>query len=330
MALEEELVEERDGVEIFAVGGMEEGEVDAEGVGAEGGAVAENDFAEDDWVAEGSFRVVIGGGHAVEAQEGEEAVVIALGIEQALTEVFRLWIGDGEAADAVKPTVQGRDLGLGIGKGDLARIAKAADCRGLGKEVLNVLAESLGVGVLLRRREQGDELGDFLGLANEMGETGLAILGFDEIVGGVIVGDEPPLETGSKNIERDLTGTGAVDVKEAEVGIAGEPDPSALAIDAPMGFIAVDEIGGADAVADLFVDGFGGLGGALLKSHGGGRDKVQAEDPLEDLAHISEGEVEFVTQENGGGFGGGTDGLSKRRQGGIYTEPAARVDLFQA
>src|SRR3990172_12768026 len=136
-----------------------------------------------------------------------------------------------------------------------------------------------------------------------MGQTGLTMGGLDQIVGGVIVGDQTALEPGSKDGEGDLSRTGGVDVKETELGIASKPQIRGLSIDAPMRFVAMDDGGRTDLVADLFMNGFGGAGGAALEGQGGGRDKVQAEQTLEDPAHLAEREVQFLTQENGGGFG---------------------------
>lgn len=62
MSLEEEFLEERDGVEFLTLGGVENGAIDGQGVSATFGAVAEDDFAEDDGVSAGSFGVVVGGG----------------------------------------------------------------------------------------------------------------------------------------------------------------------------------------------------------------------------------------------------------------------------
>jgi hypothetical protein len=41
------------------------------------------------------------------------------------------------------------------------------------------------------------------------------------------------LETWTENVESHLGGAGAVDVEKAEIGIAGKPDVSALAVNAP-------------------------------------------------------------------------------------------------
>lgn len=54
-----------------------------------------------------------------------------------------------------------------------------------------------------------------------MGQTGLPLLRLDQIVGGVIVGDQPALEPGAKDGEGDLAGPGPFDVKETELGCAG-------------------------------------------------------------------------------------------------------------
>lgn len=84
-----------------------------------------------------------------------------------------------------------------------------------------------------------------------MREARLALFGFDGVIGGIVIGNESALKTGAKDIESHLAGAGALDVEEAEVGIAGKPDVSAMAVDAPVGFIGVDDISRAHLVAQL-------------------------------------------------------------------------------
>jgi len=324
VALEKEFMKERDGVELFAFRGMEDGEIDRQSVGAMSRTIAEDDFAEDDGMAEGLFGVIVGGGHAVNAQESEEAVVIALWVDEALAQVLGFRTRNRFAADVAEPTVERRDFGLSRGEGNLPLISASAKFTDFGKKGSHLPTESKREGVLLGRRQISDELGNLLSLADQMSQTGLTILGFDEIVSGVIIGDETALEAGAEDVEGDLSGTGVIDVKEPEAGVAGKPEVGALAVDAPVGFVAVDDVGGADLVADLFMDGFGGSGGALLEGHGGGGDKVQAKEALEDFTHAAEGKVKLLTQENGGGFGGGADGaVAKFALGGLKDRAAA-------
>lgn len=270
---------------------MQQGKIDAQGVSAQLRAVAEDDFAEDHGMAEAAFRKVVGGRHVIDAQKSKEAVGVARGIDQPLAEVLRLRVRQGRLAEAVQPVLEGGDLGAGRGEGNLALVSVTAELANLGKEGLQLLAEAEGGGVLLWNWQQPDQLGGVPGFADQMGQTGLTMLGFDQIVRGVIVGDQAALETRSKDGEGDISRTGVIDLKETEVGIAGKPQIRGLSVDAPMRFIAMDDGGRPDLVADLFMDGFGGAGGASLKGQGRGRDKVQAEQPLEDSAHLAQREV---------------------------------------
>jgi len=138
-------------------------------------------------------------------------------------------------------------------------------------------------------------------------EARLALFGFDGVIGSIVIGNESALKTGAKDIESHLAGAGALDVEEAEVGIASKPDVSAMAVDAPVGFIGVDDISRAHLVAQLLVNGFGSTGGSMIKSHGRSGHESEAEELGEDLAHIAIGEPQFVPQEDGGGFGGRAD-----------------------
>jgi hypothetical protein len=106
MALEEEVLKKPNRVEMFGPGGMQQGEIDGQGVSAPIGAIAEDDSAEDHGMTEAAFRKVVGGRHAMDAQEGKEAVGVALGIQQTLAEVLRLRVIQRRVADAIQPSLE--------------------------------------------------------------------------------------------------------------------------------------------------------------------------------------------------------------------------------
>lgn len=62
MAVKDEGLEDRDGVEVLASGGMEDGEIDGERVSALSGSAAKYDFAKDDRLAECLLGMVVGWG----------------------------------------------------------------------------------------------------------------------------------------------------------------------------------------------------------------------------------------------------------------------------
>ena len=104
---------------------------------------------------------------------------------------------------------------------------------------------------------------DLLGFADQMGEAGLAILGFNGVVTRVVIGDQSALEIGTEKMESHLARAGVIDVKAAEVIIASKPEIGALAVDAPVGFVAVNDVGAANLIAKALMQGLGGAGGAL-------------------------------------------------------------------
>ena len=108
--------DERDDLAIAALGGMNEGEVDGQGEGSLLGAVAEDEFAEDDRVTEGLFRVIIGRRHPVDIEESKEPEVIAFWVQKSLAEVFSIRVMAWGFADAVKGSVKGGDFRLCPGR----------------------------------------------------------------------------------------------------------------------------------------------------------------------------------------------------------------------
>jgi len=59
VTLEQQRLEKRNRVEIRGAGGVQQGQVHGEGVGAQLGAIAEDDFAKDHGMAQASFGRVI-------------------------------------------------------------------------------------------------------------------------------------------------------------------------------------------------------------------------------------------------------------------------------
>ena len=71
------------------------------------GAVAEDEFAENDRIAQGLFRIVVGRRHAVDAQKSKEPVVIAFGVNnEPLAQVFGLRMVARRFADGFKRGVK--------------------------------------------------------------------------------------------------------------------------------------------------------------------------------------------------------------------------------
>jgi hypothetical protein len=109
-----------DEIAIPAFSGMEEGEVDSQSVSALVRAVAEDELAKNDRVAQGLFRIVIGRWHPVDGKESKEPVVIAVWIQQPLAQIFGFRVMARRFADAgersIKPVETCGNLGnLGSG-----------------------------------------------------------------------------------------------------------------------------------------------------------------------------------------------------------------------
>lgn len=152
VAVEEKGFQEGDGIEFLAFGGVEDGEIDGEGVSALGGAVAKDDFAEDDGQAEGLFGMVVGGRHAVDVEEGEETVVVAFGIEEPDAEGLGIGVRNGVGAKGMELVVEPGDPGLGDEDGKVSGVPLTAQSTSLREEATKGIAERDGGGVVLRCR----------------------------------------------------------------------------------------------------------------------------------------------------------------------------------
>lgn len=118
----------------FAFSSIDDREIDGCGLGSGIGAVAEYDFAKDYRVAQRLFGMIVGWGHPIYAQKGEEAVVLALGVEQALAKVFGFWMCQGFAANAVELSIERSDLRFGVSEAHFAFVPVPAQIAGLRKE----------------------------------------------------------------------------------------------------------------------------------------------------------------------------------------------------
>ena len=118
--MKEECLEEREWVTLLALGGGDERKVGAEGLRADGGPVAETDFAEDDGETEGLLCVVVGGFHTVDIEEGKDTIGIAVWINESLPEIFGMGIVQAGMADGIEYALTFRFARLGFREGHSA------------------------------------------------------------------------------------------------------------------------------------------------------------------------------------------------------------------
>ena len=163
--MEEEVFDQGDGIETAAFDRVEEREIDFQRPRAEFLAIAEDDFAKDDRMAQDLFGVIVGGRHSVDFQEGEQTGMIPVGIQKSPAKVFCLRMAESVFADAMKSAVKRGDAGFGLGEGKLSGIAEAADFTSMGQERFDLFTKKEVRGMLLRLRQCRDEIGDFPGLA---------------------------------------------------------------------------------------------------------------------------------------------------------------------
>lgn len=171
MAVEDKGLEYGDWIELLPLGGMEDGEIDGECMSALVRTVAEDDFPEDDGLAEGLFGMVIGRGHVIDEQEREEAVVVAFRIKESLAEVFGLGMSHGFGAQGVQLVVKSGDVGLGGLKRDFLGVALPSEIAGVGEKPADVIAKCNGIVVGLVGWQHGDEFGNVPCFADEMCQT---------------------------------------------------------------------------------------------------------------------------------------------------------------
>src|SRR5690606_28519972 len=116
------------------------------------------------------------------------------------------------------------------------------------------------------------------------------------IEGGGTVTGEDALEVVSQDLERDLVRAAAVDGVEGRLGAGEDPEPGALAGDAPARVVAAHRARFAEADGDLGVGGLGALGQAGIRlRERRGRD-VEPEGGVEELRALPERDAEPVLQ----------------------------------
>ena len=76
-------------------------------------------------------------------------------------------------------------------------------------------------------------------------------------------------------------------MEEADLSVSRIPQLRALAVNAPVRFIAMHDIGRADLVAQIFVEMCPLFGGTVAESHGRGRHERHSEKPCKHFANIA-------------------------------------------
>ena len=94
--------------------------------------------------------MIVGGWHAVDLEEGKELVVIAFGVQHALSKVFGFGVWELGSANFMQPGIEFGNPGTCGAEGDRAGITLAAQIAGVGKEFAQLKAESDRVDILCR------------------------------------------------------------------------------------------------------------------------------------------------------------------------------------
>ena len=126
MPVEDQGLQNGDGGEVLELGCVKDGEIDGQCVSALDGAAAEDDLAKENRLAEGLLGMVVRWRHAVDREEREQAVVIALGIEEAQAQAFRIGVRDRGGADGLELLVEYGDARLGGEEGKASGVALTA------------------------------------------------------------------------------------------------------------------------------------------------------------------------------------------------------------
>ena len=83
---------------------------------------------------------------------------------------------------------------------------------------------------------------DFLGLGDDVGEADLPVHP-NPVIGGLAVAHQGTRKVFSEDAFGHLGGPMSINMKEADIFTACEPDVMTYAVTAPGGFIAVDHVG---------------------------------------------------------------------------------------
>ncbi len=150
-------------------------------------------------------------------------------------------------------------------------------------------------------------MGDVPCFADEMGQARLAMGRMDGVITGIVIGDQSALKIRSEDGGGHLPGTGSVDVEETEIRGACIPEIGRLSVETPPRFVTMDNVSRMNLVAECLVMRFSGFGDGVGEGHCRGWDKGHGEEIAEDAAHITQGDLERMPEEDGGGLSRWTD-----------------------
>lgn len=110
--MKEQRLEEEERVSLLPLGGDDQGKIDAKRLSSLLRTIAETDFAKDDGKSEALLSMVVGGGHSVDLQEGQDTSGIPLGVDQPLPQILGFGMKQGPATDGFEPALKRRDSAL--------------------------------------------------------------------------------------------------------------------------------------------------------------------------------------------------------------------------
>jgi len=91
--VEEYLPEQIDGAAFLSFGGSQQREIGRHGLGTEERSAPEGYLAEDNRQTKGLLGMIVGRGHPVDLQKGEQVPAIPFGVGNTLPEIFRIRVG---------------------------------------------------------------------------------------------------------------------------------------------------------------------------------------------------------------------------------------------
>jgi hypothetical protein len=159
------------------------------------------------------------------AEAGEEEFLFRAG--QAFAKGFGSGVVQWGLAELIELVAQVLPLVIG-GLGPPRSAGElVVSLTGVMNKALDVLTELASRGVAGPAFEQGQFLFEFLGFGLDMREAGLAVFGFDAVVGGVGIGDQDAVEFLSQEFLGRLGGAMSVPKESGQVVIAAIPNPVA-------------------------------------------------------------------------------------------------------
>ena len=303
VAVEEQGFENGNRIELLALDGVKNRKIYGERVRIVVGSAAKNIFTKQDRLSECLLGMVVGGRHAVDFEESEEPIKIAFGVEYSQAEFLSIGIRQWVCADGVKTFVETGYASKGGAKRDQTGVALAAQFAGVGEKVTDVLAKrdrnkvALGVGV------ECNQFGNLSCLANEMGQTGLAMRRMNGVVAGIIIRHQTAFEGVAKYGDGHIAAARTVDVKKTEVRCSCIPEIAGFAVESPTGFIGMNDLSCSDFISKCGMVRFGCGGNLTTKRQGRCWHKRHLKQISKNTAHIPQGKFECLSQKNSRGLG---------------------------